>query len=491
MSNNLVHSGVPGLDYLLDGGFPAGRIYLVHGPTGSGKTTLGMQFAMEGARGSEPTLYVTLAESPAEIDQITASHGWNIEGVTIFAPQAASEEDDVASDQYTLFHPGEVELTDLTNEIIAKVESQKPTRVVIDSIAEIRLLARDPLILIRQMRLLRATLTDTHCTVLLLNNRMTAGSTSGSLETFAHGIIEVDYGNNHYGATRRCISVVKLRGANPVSGRHDMALGTGGLRIFPRLIATGPFKEEGDELISSGSEALDRLCGGGLEQGSSAMVIGPAGTGKSTVASQYVLAAAERGERTAMFVFDETERSCRMRWRGMNMPLEGHVDKGLIEIHSVDPTVMSPGEFCHMVRESVEHGGAEIVVIDSLSGYMQVMPETRFMTVHLFELLKYLNARGVLSILIVTQHGILGSTLESPIDVSYLIDTILLLRFFEANGEVHKAISVVKKRLGMHEKSIRECRIGRSGLQVGEPLANFQGVLSGIPTFLGEPRELL
>jgi len=491
MAVNLARSGVPGFDYLLGGGFPADRIYLIHGPTGSGKTTLAMQFAMEGARAGETTLYVTLAESPEEIEQITASHGWDMEGVDIFAPQSATDEGDVPRDQYTLFHPGEVELTDLTNEIIAKVKNAKPARVVIDSVAEIRLLARDPLILIRQMRLLRAALTDVHCTVLLLNNRLTGG-TSGSLETFAHGIIEVEYSNSQYGATRRCISVVKLRGANPVSGRHDMSLSTGGLTIFPRLVPTGLEADEDDgELVGSGSEALDRLCGGGLERGSSVMVIGPAGTGKSTVASQYALAAAERDERTAMFVFDETERSCRTRWRGMNMPLDGHLDKGMLEINTVDPTVMSAGEFCHMVRESVERRGARLVIIDSLSGYMQVMPETRFMTVHLFELLKYLNDRGVLSILVVTQHGILGSALESPIDVSYLIDTILLLRFFESNGEVHKAISVVKKRLGMHEKSIRECRIGPNGLSVGEPLRNFQGVLSGIPSFVGERRELL
>jgi circadian clock protein KaiC len=492
IAEKLVRSGVPGLDFLLDGGFPASRIYLIHGPAGSGKTTLGTQFAMEGARAKETTLYVTLAETQQEMRQIARSHGWNIDGVTVFAPQSSPESGDASKDQYTLFHPGEVELTDLITKVIGEIERAKPARVVIDSLAEIRLLARDPLILLRQMRLLRAALTDTHCTVLLLNNQQTGGAGSSSLQTFAHGIIDLDYSDGFYGATRRCVSVVKLRGANPVSGRHDIRLATGGLTVFPRLMATKAVST-GDlsTLIASGSAELDRLCGGGLEPGSSAMIIGPAGTGKSTVAAQYALAAAERGERSSMFMFDETERSCRMRWQGMNMPLDDYVDEDIVEICPVDPTGLSPGEFCHLVRASVEDRGSHIVIIDSLSGYMQVMHETRFMEVHLFELLKYLNARGVLSILIVTQHGVLAAGLESPIDVSYLIDTILLMRFFEAHGEVHKAISVVKKRLGKHEKAIRECHIGSGGLRVGDPLRDFQGVLSGIPTFLGKEQQLL
>jgi circadian clock protein KaiC len=490
MMPGLVRSGVPGLDYLLGGGFPAHRIYLVHGPTGSGKTTLGTQFAMEGARAKETTLYVTLAESHEEMLQVAASHGWDLGGVSLYAPQAA-EVGDVFKDQYTLFHPGEVELTELVTKIIDQVGELKPARVVIDSLSDIRLLARDPLILLRKMRLLRSTLTEMHCTVLLLNNGPDHHR-SGSLETFAHGIIELDYSNRLYGAMRRCISIVKLRGAHHISGKHDASLTTGGLTVYPRLIAEKRNRDEDDRvLISSGSAELDRLCGGGLEVGSSAMIIGSAGTGKSTVAAQFALAAAERGECSSLFLFDETERSCRMRWDGMNMPLNDYVQQEVIETCTVDPTEISPGEFCHRVRTSVERRDTRIVVIDSLSGYMQVMPESRFMEVHLFELLKYLNARGVLSILIVTQHGILGSALESPIDVSYLIDTILLMRYFEANGEVHKAISVVKKRLGQHERTIRECQLGPRGLRVGEPLDKLHGVLTGIPAFRGQAQQLL
>ena len=489
MPQELVKSGVPGLDYLLGGGFPARRIYLVHGPTGSGKTTLGMQFALEGVSAKETTLYVTLAESHEEMMLVAESHGWDMGGFVLFAPH--TPDGDIPGDQYTLFHPGEVELTDLITKIIAEIRVKKPARVVIDSLADIRLLARDPLILLRQMRLLRATLTELHCTVLLLNNRLTNGDRSGSLETFAHGIIELDYSNSLYGEMRRCVSITKLRGARHVTGRHDARLTTGGLVVYPRLVPETPPRDLGDALIASGSAELDRLCGGGLEIGSSAMLIGSAGTGKSTVAAQFALAAAGRGERSSMFLFDETERSCRLRWKGMNMPLNGYVDEGVIETCNVDPTEVSPGEFCHMVRTSVENRDTSIVIIDSLSGYMQVMPESRFMEVHLFELLKYLNARGILSILIVTQHGILGSALESPIDVSYLIDTILLMRFFEAGGEVHKAISVVKKRLGQHERTIRECQIGPHGLRIGEPLKNFHGVLTGIPAFRGESQQLL
>jgi circadian clock protein KaiC len=489
--HDLVRSGVPGLDYLLRGGFPARRIYLVHGPTGSGKTTLGTQFAMEGVRAKETSLYITLAESQEEMLQVAESHGWDIGGLRLFVPQAA-ENGDAIKDQYTLFHPGEVELTDLITKIVDEIRDVKPARVVIDSLADIRLLARDPLILLRQMRLLRKTLTELHCTVLLLDNGVAGGDRSGSLESFAHGIIELGYSDRLYGAMRRCISIIKLRGAPHLSGRHDARLTTGGLSVFPRLIVE---KVDGDKenaaLISSGSAELDRLCGGGLEAGSSAMIIGSAGTGKSTIAAQYALAAAQRGECSAMFLFDETEHSCRTRWDGMKMPLNGYVDQGVIETCTVDPTEMSPGEFCHMVRASVEKRDTRVVIIDSLSGYMQVMPESRFMEVHLFELLKYLNACGVLSILIVTQHGILESALESPIDVSYLIDTILLMRYFEANGEVHKAISVVKKRLGGHERTIREFQVGSQGLRVGEPLKKFHGVLTGIPAFRGEAQQLL
>lgn len=489
MPPELVTSGVPGLDYVLGGGFPARRVYLVHGPTGSGKTTLGIQFAMAGARAKERTLYVTLAETQEEMRQIADSHGWNLDGVKLFVPHTAPE-GDAASDQYTLFHPGEVELTDLITKVIAEIEETKPARVVVDSLTDIRLLARDPLILLRQMRLLRAALIDTNCTVLLLNNRLSDQDRSSSLETFAHGIVELEYSNYRYGTIRRCLAVTKLRGANPITGRHDARLATGGLMVFPRLMP-GPPSRASMNLIESGSPELDLLCGGGLETGSSAMLLGSAGTGKSTVAAQFLLAAAGRGEKSAMFLFDETERSCRVRWRGMNMPLDDYVDRGTIVIEAVDPTSVSPGEFCHSVRHAVEDHDVRIVVIDSLSGYMQVMPEGRFMEVHLFELLKFLNAHDVTSILIVAQHGILGSALDTPIDVSYLIDTILLMRYFEAGGEVHKAISVVKKRLGPHETTIRECRIGAQGLRVGEPLARFQGVLTGVPHFRGEQRQLL
>lgn len=490
MTAKVARSGLPGLDYLLDGGFPARRIYLVNGPTGSGKTTLGMQFAMEGVRSRESTLYVTLAESPAELRQVAESHGWDIDGITLFSPQTDADER-LSQYQYTLFHPGEVELTGLIEQVIARIEQERPARVVIDSLAEIRLLAKDPLILLRQMRLLRLALVDVNCTVLLLNNKQTGDSTSGNLQTFAHGILELSQSTANYGMARRSVSIVKLRGAEPVTGRHDASLTRGGLRVFPRLWHPEPVRTADCETVSSGSEELDRLCGGGLETGSSAMIIGPAGTGKSTLAAQYALAAAERGEPSTLYLFDETERSCRLRWRSMNMPLEKHMEAGTLQVVHVDPTTLSPGEFCHTVRKSVEDHGSRVVIIDSLSGYMQVLPEMRFMEVHLFELVKYLNAKGVLSLLVVSQHGILGSSLESPIDISYLIDTILLLRFFEARGEVHKAVSVVKKRLGSHERTIRECLLGDHGVRIGAPLEEFHGILSGIPTYTGQNRELL
>ena len=490
MSEGLARSGLPGLDHLLGGGFPRRHIYLVNGPTGSGKTTLGMQFAMEGARAGERTLYVALAETPEEMKQVAQSHGWDLSGITVFTPRGTTEEE-LSSDQYTLFHPGEVELTGLISQLVRRIREDAPARLVIDSLAEIRLLARDALVLLRQMRGLRAALEDLHCTVLLLDNQVAESAGGHGLQTFAHGIVELDRSTAWYGGLRRCISVVKLRGARARMGQHDMSLDTGGITVYPRLQASPHGSPAERRLIASGSPELDRLCGGGLEAGSSSMIIGPAGTGKSTVAAQYALAAAERGERSALFLFDETERSSRLRWQSMNMPLARYVDNGLIEVREVDPTEVPPGAFCHLVRRAVEEGGVRIVIVDSLSGYMQVMPEMRFMEVHLFELLKFLNASNVLSLLVVTQHGILGSALDSPIDVSYLIDTILLLRFFEAQGEVHKAISVVKKRLGAHERTIRQCQLGENGLRIGKPLAEFQGVLSGIPTFSGEAGRLL
>lgn len=489
MAPGLAKSGVPGLDHLIGGGFPAGRIYLVNGRTGSGKTTLGTQFALAGASAGEVTLYVALAETPAEMSQIAATHGWNLEDITIFAPQTTELGSKGESD-YTLFHPGEVELTGLVTRIIDRVRHEKPARVVIDSVSEIRVLARDPLLLLRQMRKLRSALVESGCTGLLLENPHSRGSQSTTLETFAHGIVELDYDLSRYGLSRRRIAVQKLRGVASISGQHDIKLATGGMQVFPRLQAArdGPCETY---TLKSGSEELDALCGGGLPSGSSAMIIGPAGTGKSTVAAQFALAAARRGQKSSLFVFDETEDSCRTRWRSMNMPVGDYVDEGLIHVRTVDPTELSPGEFCHKIRQAVEENRSHLVAIDSLSGYMQVVPEPAFMDVHLFELLKYLNAKNVLSLLIVTQHGILGEALDSPIDVSYLIDTILLLRFFEMHGEVRKAISVVKKRHGRHEPTIRECHLGDHGLRVGQPLRDFQGVLSGIPTFVGERRQLM
>lgn len=489
MTEKLAKSGVPGLDYLIGGGFPPRHIYLVSGRTGSGKTTLGMQFALEGVRAGETTLYVGLAETSAEMSQIAASHGWSLEGITLFVPRTAEFDPDGESD-YTLFHPGEVELTGLVTKIIDRIRADSPSRVVIDSVSEIRVLARDPLLLLRQMQKLRSALVESGCTGLLLENPHARGATSGTLETFAHGILELEYDSSRYGVSRRHVSVQKLRGVDCISGRHDFRLAPGGISVFPRLQATrdGPCEVE---ILGSGSEELDALCGGGLQSGSSTMIIGPAGTGKSTVAAQFALAAARRGQRSSLFVFDETEESCRSRWRSMNMPVGDYIDDGLIQVLPADPTELSPGEFCHKVRQSVEHDGSRLVIIDSLSGYMQVLPEPSFMEVHLFELIKYLDAKNVLSLLIVTQHGILGAALESPIDVSYLIDTILLLRFFEVEGEVHKAISVVKKRHGSHEPTIRECHLGDQGLRVGQPLRDFHGVLSGIPTFIGKERELI
>ena len=488
MANELAKSGVPGLDRLMDGGFPKGHIYIALGRTGSGKTTLGMQFALEGARVGEKTLYVALAETTAEISKIAASHEWGLEGIDLFAPHTAEFESEGESD-YTLFHPGEVELAGLVTSIIERIKADGPSRIVIDSVSEIRVLARDPLMLLRQMRKLRSALMESGCTGLLLEHSHSTGG-PGTLETFAHGIVELEFDTSHYGLSRRRVAIQKLRGVDCVSGWHDFKLSTGGMTVFPRLVAVREAAYE-PTVFESGSTELDMLCGGGLHSGSSTMIVGPAGTGKSTVATLYALAAARRGQRSSLFVFDETEDACRSRWGSMNIPIGEFMDKGLIHVQTADPTEVSPGEFCHNVRRSVEHDDSRLIVIDSLSGYMQVLPERYFMEVHLFELLKYLGSMNVLSLLIVTQHGILGDSLESPIDVSYLIDTVMLLRYFEMQGKVRKAISIVKKRHGSHESTIREAHLGDGGLTVGQPLHDFQGVLSGTPTFVGKQQALM
>lgn len=479
-------TGISGLDDILGGGFPKTRLYLVEGDPGSGKTTLALQFLLEGLRLGESGLYVTLSETKDELVAVAASHGWSLDKVTIHE-LALPEEKLTPGGHYTFFHPSEVELGGTTKSILAEVERVKPVRVVFDSLSEMRLLARDPLKYRRQILGLKQFFIGRNCTVLLLDDRT---STDGDLQlqSLAHGVIMLEQLSPLYGAERRRMRVIKMRGVHFRGGYHDFTIEKGGLRVYPRLIAAehtehGGMKSYARSQISSGLQGLDQLLGGGLTYGTSTLIIGPAGSGKSALTIQHACAAAARGEKSAFFVFDEGLTTLLERSEALGSPLPEFVRNGMISLLQIDPAERSPGEFVNMVRHAVEDG-ARIVVIDSLNGYINAMPEEKFLVIQMHELLSYLNQKSVVSLLVVAQHGMVGSSMEAPVDISYLADTVILLRYYEALGHVKKAISVVKRRNGSHESTIRDYRISADGLEVGEPLKNFQGVLTGVPRIL-------
>ncbi len=479
-------SGIPGLDTVLDGGYPARQMHLVLGPPGAGKTTLGLQFLIEGAARGERVLYVTLAETEVELQQVAASHGWSLEGITI--REMTSPEDHLSHEQqYTILYPGEVEFSEMLQVILNDVDDGGPTRVVFDSLAEVRLLARDPVRYRHQILALKRFFAGRNCTVLLLDN---AQNREQSLESVAHGLILLDQVTPDFGNIRRRLHVVKLRGATYRGGLHDFDIETGGFTVYPRLVAAEHRDADRSiEVMSSGVSQLDQLLGGGLRRGTSALIIGPAGSGKSPLGAQYAVAAAERGERTAFYIFEELRRTFIDRAEGMGIPVQRWVDEGLITIEQLDPGQLSPGAFIQRVGNAVEHGGVRLVVIDSLNGYLNAMIEERMVIVQLHELLTYLGQRSVLTMLTMAQHGLVGDGLHPPLDVSYLADTVVLIRYFEDQGAVRQALSVVKKRIGPHERSIRELRLG-AGVEVGEVLRDFEGVMTGAPRYTGTRSRL-
>ena len=483
-----VSTGIPGLDDILRGGFTPNRLYLVEGDPGSGKTTLALQFLLEGIRLGESGLYVTLSETKSELQAIARSHGWSLDGIHIF--EMAPTEESLSGDaELTMFHPSELELGETTKAVLREVEKAKPRRVVFDSLSEMRLLAQNPLRYRRQILALKQFFAGRHSTVLLLDDR-TAPGEDLQLQSIAHGVVRLEQLNTEYGAERRRLRVCKMRGVSFRGGLHDIAIRRGGLDVFPRLVASEHHEAfpEGD--VSSGLPALDALLGGGLPPGSSTLLIGPAGVGKSTVAIQFAVAAANRGERAALFVFDETVGTLRTRARKLAMKLEPHLKSGMITVQQVDPAELSPGEFVAIIRRAVEGADAngrpaKVVLIDSLNGYLHSMPEEKFLNAQLHELLTYLNQQGVSTMLTVSQAGMIGSAMRSPIDTTYLADNVLFFRYFEDRGRVRRALSVVKKRSGAHELTIREMRITADGIQIGEPLQEFQGILTGVPSIVG------
>ena len=489
MLKDRASTGLPGLDEVLRGGFPRNRLYLVHGNPGTGKTTLALQFLMEGARNGEAVLYVTLSETRDELADVAKSHNLSLHGITVHDLTLPLDGADPDS-QYTLFHPSEIELGETTKAIFAEVERVRPKRIVFDSLSEMRLLAGEPLRYRRQILALKHFFVGRDCTVLLLDDN-TSPDSDRQLESLAHGVLVLEQQFPKYGGPRRQLRVLKLRGVNFEGGYHDFALETGGLVVFPRLVSADHRTTFTPEVLSSGIPELDALTGGGLDTGTAILVMGPAGTGKSTIAAQYAAYAARQGKTVAYFTLDESRATLLKRTRDLGMDFEKHMTSGLCTIRQVDPGEMSPGEFSLLVRKSVEENGSKIVIIDSLNGYQQAMPGEDFLALHMHELLGYLRLQGVLTFLVMSQAGMLGPSMTSPVDISYLADSVLLLRYFEADGQIRKAISVVKKRTGGHEDTIREFALGIGGVRVGAPLRQFRGVLTGVPIFTGGVQEVL
>ena len=478
-THTLLRTGIPGFDAILHGGLSPNRLYLFEGAPGAGKTTVAMQFLREGALHGEPVLYVTLSETEEELRGVAASHDWSLDGVTIHEvlPSPGGWR---ADEQYTIFHPSEVELGDTVDRILERFEAVKPRRIVFDSMSELRLLSGNSLRYRRQILALKQFFAGRNCTVLLLDD-MSGTRHDLQVQSIAHAVVRLEQSHSDYGAVRRRLAVLKFRGKEFIGGYHDYRIERGGLRVFPRLAPSEPRGFATLERLPSGLPELDELMGGGLEKSTSTLFVGAPGTGKSTLAVQFAVSAATRGDVASLFLFDESIGTLRSRCQGMGMDLGAHIDSGRIRLRQVDPGEMSPGELVHLIRQEVLEHKACVVVLDSLNGYLNAMPDDRFLIMQLHELLTFLGQHGVSTLLVGAQHGVIGTQMQTPVDASYLADAIVMLRFFESEGEVRQAISVVKKRGGRHERSIRSFRLDSDGVHVGEILRGFRGILTGVP----------
>jgi len=485
----VARTGVHGLDDILSGGLTQGHLFLLEGHPGTGKTTIAIRFLCAGVEAGETGLYVTLSETERELRAGAASHGWEIPaGVTIFEvvpPESLID----ADQQQSLLYSSDLELGETTQLILKEFERVKPQRVVLDSLSEIRLLAQSSLRYRRQILALKHYFSRHGATVLLLDD-LTTDASEKTVHSIAHGVIKLEELSPDYGAERRRLKVSKYRGRSYRGGYHDFTIRQGGVWVFPRLISSEHHTRFGRGEVKSDIPALDALLGGGIHQGSSTLVLGPAGTGKSLFAIHFIVAAIRRGEKAALFVFDEELGLLFNRCLALGIDLERLRDEGSLHVEQVDAAELSPGEFAHRVRARVDEAQAKTIVIDSLNGYQAAMPEENALVLHVHELLQYLNRQGANTFLTVAQHGLVGD-MKTPVDVTYLADTVILLRYFEALGRVRRAVSVIKKRTGRHEASIREYRISDAGLTLGEPLTEFQGVLRGVPTFVGNAAPLL
>lgn len=490
-TSNRISTGNAGLDAVLRGGLPRNRLYLVEGTPGSGKTTLALEFLQDGRSNKECGLYITLSETKEELEVVAASHGWSLDGIDIFELSSADDVLGAGRDQ-SILHSWEMELGETIKLIKAQVEKIKPTRVVFDSLSEMRLLAQDPLRYRRQLLVLKQFFSGLSTTVLLVDDFTgSGGSSDNHLHSLCHGVITLSRLTLDFGAARRRLQVQKLRGVDFIGGFHDFEIRRGGLDVFPRLVAAEHKTEYSNELVPSGIPELDALLNGGPARGTGVLITGPSGAGKTTLGLQYLAAACARGEKATVYQFDERIGTLLVRAEEMGLNLQACIDKGQLVVRQIDPAEISPGEFAADVLKEVRQRSVKLLMIDSLSGYVAAMPQEQQLILQLHELLSYLSKSGVLTLLINAQSGFFGSMQTNGLDVSYLADTVILLRFFEAAGRIRKAISIVKNRAGKHEDTIREMRIDDRGVRVGEPLSEFKGVLTGTPEYTGATNPLM
>ena len=487
-SVELFATGIVGLDDILGGGLARNHLYLIEGDPGTGKTTIALQFLLEGARHGQKGLYVTLSESKIELQEIAESHGWSLDPIEIFE-MAPDEKQLKPEAQYTVFNPTEIELADTTTAVLSEVDRLQPARVVFDSLSELRLLARDSLRYRRQILGLKQYFSGRKCTVLLLDDR-TSERHDLQLESIAHGVIMVESVEREYGIKRRRLEVKKLRGSWFREGFHDYTIKRGGVEVYPRLVASEHLLEFSPTQLKSGLEAMDALLGGGIDSGTSTLLLGPAGCGKSTIALRYAVEAVEQGGCAALFAFDETLATLVLRGKKLGLNVKKHVDSGKLFLRQVDAAELSPGQFVYEIRKLVEEQALNVLVIDSLNGFLNAMPGEKFLAMQLHELLAYLSQKAISTVMTVAQHGFVGTNIDTPVDVSYLADTVLLFRYFESGGEVKQALSVIKKRSGEHERTIRELVMKGGAIRVGDVLKEFEGVLTGAPKYRGGPHDL-